>query len=71
MNTIATTARKPIVCHSLCRVIRAANCHSSPVKYTTTVNISSGSARLIRVPSAPNCTHANRNAHNRMEPKPR
>ena len=70
MKTIATMARNPTVCQSLCRVIRAANCHSSPVKYTTTVSISSGSARLISVPNAPNCTKANRNAHNAIAPKP-
>ncbi len=71
MNTSATRARKPIVCQSRSRVIRADNCHSSPVKYTTTVSISSGSARLINVPSAPNCTHANRKAHRTIEPMPR
>ena len=59
-----------MVCQSLWRVIRAANCHSSPVKYTTTVIISSGNARLISVPSAPNCTQAKRNAHNAIEPNP-
>ena len=60
-----------MTCQSLCRVIRAASCHSSPLKYTNRVNISSGSARLIRVPRAPNCTQANRNAHNAIEPNPR
>jgi hypothetical protein len=69
-KTIATTARNQMVCQSLWRVIRAANCHSSPVKYTTTVIISSGNARLISVPSAPNCTQAKRNAHNAIEPNP-
>jgi len=71
MNTTATTARNPIVCQSRWRVIRADNCHSSPVKYTSTVNISSGSARLINVPSAPSCTEAKRNAHKAIEPNPR
>ena len=51
--------------------MRAASCHSSPVKYTTTVSINSGRARLISVPSAPNCTQANRNAHNTIDPIPR
>ena len=60
-----------MTCQSLWRVIRAASCHSSPVKYTTTVNISRGSARPMSVPSAPNCTQANRNAHNAIEPNPR
>jgi hypothetical protein len=41
------------------------------VKYTTTVIISSGSARLIRMPSAPTCTSAYRNVHNAIAPKPR
>ncbi|MCV7207875.1 hypothetical protein H7J75_04315 [Mycolicibacterium canariasense] len=41
------------------------------MKYTTTVNISSGNARLIRVPSAPSCTQAKRKAHAAMDPKPR
>jgi hypothetical protein len=70
-NMMATTARNPIVCQSLWRLSRAASCHSSPVKYTTTVSIISGSARLINVPSAPSCTDANLNAHNAIEPNPR
>ena len=52
----------------LSRVIRDDSCHSSPVKYTTTVSMSSGSARLIKVPRAPSCTDANRNAHKAIEP---
>jgi hypothetical protein len=59
-----------MVCHRLWRVIRAGNCHSSPVKYTTTVIISGGDARLISVRSAPNCTQAKWNAHKAIEPNP-
>ena len=41
------------------------------MKNTTTVIISGGNARLISVPSAPNCTQAKRNARNAIEPNPR
>ena len=70
MKSSAIRAKNPITCQSRCRDIRAANCHSSPVKKTTTVNISRGSARPISDPTAPSCTHANRNAHEAIEPKP-
>ena len=70
MKASPTAARNPIVCQSLSRVTRADSCQSSPVKYTTTVSISSGSARLSSVPSAPTCSQAKRKAHSAIEPRP-
>jgi hypothetical protein len=60
-----------MTCHSRRRGIRAANCQSSPLKYTNRVSINRGSARLIYVPNAPNWTQANLKAHNAIEPNPR